>query len=79
VDVEIILTKNPGNGTFSVDIVEKGRHFQRSLKTIQMVSGVEHRFTITYGDFSVDTFENENASDIVDSMNEVTATSKPLP
>jgi len=74
VDVEIVLTKNPSNGMLSLDVIEKGKHFARPLKSIQITPPLEtqeiNRFTITYTDNTVDTFESLIASDIVKSIAE---------
>lgn len=48
VDVEIILTKNPANGVISLDVVERGRHTSKVLKSVQVVQGFPNRFSAIY-------------------------------
>jgi len=71
IDVEIVLTKNPSNGVISLDVIERGRHTAKSLRSVQTIPSVANRFMITYQDASVDTFESDMSEDIVESINEV--------
>jgi len=71
VDAEIVLTKNPANSMYSLDVVERGRHYSRPLKQAQLVSGMENRFTVTYADGTFDTFESELYNEIVATIQEI--------
>jgi hypothetical protein len=70
-EMKIVLTKNPASGVLSIDTIERGKHNLRPIKSTQAVEGIDNRFTITFGDGSVDTFESPNAMDIIESINEV--------
>jgi len=72
VDVEIVLTKNPSNGLLGLDVVEKGKHFLRPLKSVASLSlASDNRFIIAYTDGPTETFESEVSKDIVQSIQEL--------
>lgn len=45
---KLSLTKNPSNGVFSVNVLEKGKRTSRLFKSIQSVKEIENRFNVYY-------------------------------